>query len=246
MFEDLRNSQGERLDSSLHTPSASAREMVIIGHGVTANKDRAWAVALAEALCAAGFAALRFSFSGNGESEGRFEDSCPTKEAEDLGAVIDRAVAAGYARAIYAGHSMGGAVGVLRASRDPRIAALISLAGMVETAAFARAKFGELAPGDCMWDKPECPLSQTFLDDMRSIESVASSAKQIQVPWLLIHGRADTVVPPEDSLAVARCTPAPVELALVPGVDHVFSGVETALAARVLRWIELLRFPETR
>ena len=37
----------------------------------------------------AGIPALRFSFSGNGGSEGRFEDSCITKEVEDLGAVID-------------------------------------------------------------------------------------------------------------------------------------------------------------
>lgn len=243
MFEAMTNRAGERLDSTFHPPeSTSERPLLVIGHGVTANKDRAWAVALAEAASGAGFPALRFSFSGNGASGGRFEDSCPTKEAEDLAAVIDAAEAAGHSRVIYAGHSMGGAVGVLAAARDSRIGALVSLAGMVDTAEFAQRKFGEQSPGDLMWDKPECPLSQNFLDDMRTLGSVEALAERVQVPWLLIHGRDDTVVPFEDSIAVARRTSAPVELALVPGIDHVFSGAEAPLAARVLRWLELLDF----
>ena len=243
MFEAMTNRAGERLDSTFHpSESGSSRELVVIGHGVTANKDRTWAVALAEAVSAAGFPALRFSFAGNGDSEGRFEDSCPTKEAADLASVIDAAEAAGHRQVIYAGHSMGGAVGVMAAAVDPRIGALISLAGMVDTAGFAKRKFGEQFPGDLMWDKPECPLSKAFLDDMQQIGSVEAMSERIEVPWLLIHGREDTVVPFEDSVQVARRTPAPVELALVPGIDHVFSGAEAPLAARVLRWLELLDF----
>ncbi len=240
MFEDLSNRQGERLDATYHAPDSDPRELVVIGHGVTGNKDRAWAVTLAETLAASGYGALRLSFSGNGESEGRFEDSCPTKEAEDLSAALDAAESAGFVRTIYVGHSMGGAVGVLAASRDRRIAALVSLAGMVGTADFAQRKFGEQSAGDFMWDKPDCPLSEAFLADMRTIDSVAPLAKQVHVPWLLVHGRADTVVPLTDSIAVAERTEAPVELALLPGVDHVFDGCEGMMATRVVRWLESL------
>ena len=105
---------------------------MVIGHGVTAHKDRPFLVALAEGLSRAGIAALRISFSGNGASEGRFEDSNISKEVEDLGAVLDALPGRALA---YAGHSMGGAVGVLRAARDPRIRALVSLAAIVHTRA---------------------------------------------------------------------------------------------------------------
>jgi uncharacterized protein len=227
-FENLRNAAGERLDLAFHPAGADGDALLVIGHGVTANKDRAFLVALAEAVAAEGIAALRVSFSGNGESEGRFEDSTITKEVADLGCVLDAVEASGPWRVAYAGHSMGGAVGVLRASEDPRITALVSLAGMVRTAQFAERKFGDQRPGaSLMWDKPECPLSQTFLDDMRLIGSVLDRAPRIEVPWLLVHGDADTVVPVEDTLDAARAAPN-ATTALLPGADHLFSGDATA------------------
>ena len=239
MFGDLHNAAGERLDYAAHAGTEGSRELVVIGHGVTANKDREWALTLSQALAQAGLASLRFSFSGNGESEGDFRDSCPSKEVEDLGAVLD--ATEGW-RVTFVGHSMGGAVGVLRASRDPRIERLVSLAGMVDTDDFARRKFGEVEPGvGCMWDKPECPLSQAFLDDMAAIGSVEPLAEQVRVPWLLVHGTADTVVPFEESERVLARATGPAELLTLEGVDHVFSdGAAEAMAAGVVAWLQPL------
>jgi pimeloyl-ACP methyl ester carboxylesterase len=230
---ELRNDRGERLDLGLSDTGGA--DLVVIGHGVTANKDREWAVTLARGLEAAGLSSLRFSFSGNGASEGRFEDSTVSKEVEDLGSVLD---AVEERRVTYAGHSMGAAVGVLRAARDRRIRRLVSLGGMVEVHEFARREFGDLVPGrDRMWDKPECPLSAEFLDDMARIGSVAEQCRQIRVPWLLVHGTGDTVVYPRDSeLARQRCPHA--ELVELEGADHVFSGGAAAEMARtVVDWL---------
>jgi pimeloyl-ACP methyl ester carboxylesterase len=120
---------------------------------------------------------LRISFSGNAASEGRFEASNISKEVEDLGAVLD--VLAGRVIA-YAGHSMGGAVGVLRASRDRRIRLLVSLAAVVHTRAFVERAFGDLTPGvGLMFGKPGCVLSQAYLDDLRGIGSVIRRAEEI-------------------------------------------------------------------
>ena len=238
MFGEIRNPQGERLDHAF-TPATGegGRELVVIGHGVTANKDREWAVTLAEALAAAGYASLRFSFSGNGDSEGDFRESTPSKEAEDLGAVLDHC---GDWDVTYVGHSMGAAVGVLRASRDDRIRRLVSLAGMVETADFAARKFGELTPGqDVMWDKPECPLSQTFLDDMNAIDSVADLAEEVTVPWLFVHGTDDTVVPIEESDMILTRAGGSADFIDLSGADHVFSGEGAArMAERVVGWLK--------
>ena len=120
----IRNNSGEKIDYTFN--DCGSETVVIIGHGVTGNKDRPLVVALAEGLVASGMSVLRFSFSGNGDSEGRFVDSTITKELSDLSAVIDALEAEGK-RVIYAGHSMGGAVGVSVAAVDKRIQALICL-----------------------------------------------------------------------------------------------------------------------
>ena len=166
----IRNNSGEKIDYTFN--DSGSETVVIIGHGVTGNKDRPLVVALAEGLAASGMSVLRFSFSGNGNSEGRFVDSTITKELADLKAVIDAVEAEGK-RVIYAGHSMGGAVGVSVAAVDKRIQALISLAGMVNTKKFAETEFGEVAPDEGnMWDDEDCPLSQIFMDDLRGINTL--------------------------------------------------------------------------
>lgn len=241
----IRNPQGERIDASFAAASDGSpqrmvdgkAELVVIGHGVTGNKDREWAVTLAQALNAAGYASLRISFSGNGESEGRFEDSCPSKEVTDLNAVLN---ACEDWHVTFAGHSMGGAVGVLSAVQDSRIRRLISLAGMVHTADFAQRKFGDLTPGrDCMWEKPECPLSQSFLDDMRSIDSVIDLGAKVSVPWLLVHGSADDVVPHVESEQISAVAGGDHQLHTLSGSDHVFSGsAASAMAAAVVNWLQ--------
>lgn len=239
MSQEIRNPEGERLDFTLH--EAAGDKLVLIGHGVTGNKDREWAVILAETLAAAGVAALRFSFAGNGDSEGAFEDSCPSKEASDLEAVLDFAETLGKQRLIYAGHSMGAVVGVLVAAGDGRLAGLISLAGMVHTQDFTARKFGGQVPGaSLMWDKPECPLSQAFVDDMAKIGSVLPLAAAIFVPWLLVHGTEDTVVPLVESEEAAAQGRSAV-FAILEGADHVFSGEQASkMAARVAEWIGTL------
>ena len=89
MFGEIRNKNGEKLDYTFHCGNPESKHIVVLGHGVTGNKDRPFLVALAQALEAKGINVLRFSFAGNGNSEGRFEDATITKEVDDLGSVLD-------------------------------------------------------------------------------------------------------------------------------------------------------------
>ena len=237
MFDDIRNAQGERLDATFHPGAEGSKDLLVLGHGVTANKDRPFLLALAEGAAAAGIACLRFSFSGNGGSEGRFEESTISKEVEDLGAVLD---ACDGWRVCYAGHSMGGAVGVSRASADSRITALVSLAGMVDCAGFAQRKFGDQEPGSSfMWDKPDCPLSQTYMDDMAALGSLVEKGRDISVPWLLVHGDADTVVLPQDATHILAVAGDNAQLVTLAGADHVFSDTATPqMVDAVVPWLQ--------
>lgn len=241
MTGDIRNPQGERLDYAFHpaTGNAKAGRILIIGHGVTGTKDRPWAEALANASAAAGIPALRFSFAGNGESEGKFVDCTISKEVSDLGAVIDAAAAAGYGDIAYAGHSMGGAVGVLRAASDSRITRLISLAGMVHTKRFTEEEFGTETPdAGLMWEDEDCPLSSAYVNDLTTIGSVIGKAADIRVPWLLVHGDADDVVPIGESREIFARANEPKILVELLGVNHVFAdaGCEPMTKA-VVEWL---------
>jgi alpha/beta superfamily hydrolase len=236
MFSEIRNKQGERLDYTFHPGKPDSKRIVVIGHGVTGNKDRPFVIALAEALAKAGISALRFSFSGNGASEGKFTDSTISKEVEDLGSVID---ALKGNEICYVGHSMGGAVGVIRTSRDQRIQRLISLAGMTHTKAFAEREFGTVQPGaGFMWDDTNCPLSKTYMEDMAAIGTVLNLAPQIKVPWLLVHGTEDDVVPMQDSLDIFARANEPKELYQLKGANHVFQGEYAGqMAQKVQSWL---------
>lgn len=242
MQQTIKNSLGEILDYSFapgHDTEKRAGWIVLLGHGVTGNKDRSVVVDTANALNAAGFDTLRFSFAGNGASEGDFRQATISKEVGDLESVID-AVSPMYPKIVYIGHSMGNAVGVLQASKDKRIQILISLAGMVDTKAFAEAEFGALKPDEaCMWDDEDCPLSSSFMHDLcETIGSVAPLAERIDVPWLLIHGTGDDVVLPKDS-GLIQSIKEDVRLVQIMGAGHSFDepSAKAELTREVVHWL---------
>ena len=239
----FRNACGERLDVSYLAAAGSTprtgppRALVVLAHGVTAHKDRPWLVTLADALADAGLPSLRVSFAGNGASEGRFEEAVPSKEVGDLGCVLDALERWGVESIGYAGHSMGGAVGVLRSASDPRITCLVSLAGMIHVDAFFQRHFAHLPPGAPMLGKPECPWSPALADDAAKIGSVTEQAAAIHVPWLLVHGDADELVPYQDALDARAAAGGRPDLVTLPGVDHRFTGAMPQVVAAVVPWL---------
>ncbi len=234
---NFTNRQGEKLDTSFH-PGTREGCLILLGHGVTGDKDRPLVMAVAEGLAAKGWPCLRISFAGNGGSEGDFREATISKESEDLQAVIDQLPEG--LKLGYAGHSMGGAVGVLTASKDERIQVVINLAGMIRTALFCEREFGMVTPdqGD-MWDEEGCPLSQTYVDDMNAIDDLFEQVSGLKQPLLLIHGTADDVVLPEDSIDAHAKASEPKELVIIEGAEHSFDDATYAQvidAAHV--WLE--------
>lgn len=223
------NKQGEKLETAFHQGNKEGT-LIIIGHGVTGNMDRFTSVGLAEGLSAKGWNCLRLSFSGNGGSEGRFQEATISKEVEDLKAVLEQ-VGDGV-KISYIGHSMGGAVGVKTAAEDSRIHALVNMAGMVRTEKFCEVEFGEITPGEGnMWDEEGCPLSQAFVDDLQEIGDLFSELKSLRVPILFLHGTADDVVLPADSTDGYDAVSSEKKLVLQEGEEHTFSekGMETSV-----------------
>ena len=232
---EILNKQGEVIDHTFHE-GAQEDVLVIYGHGLTGDKDRELIVALAEGLAQKGWRGLRISFSGNGDSGGKFEDSTPSKSVADLQAVLD--AVKGTRKIVYLGHSLGGAVAALTAARDGRINALVSLAGMVRTKDFCEAEFGGVTPGEgCMWEDETKPLSQKFVDDMNLIEHTFEAAISVEVPWLLFHGTADDVVLPKDTEHVFRKISSKKKQVMVEGEGHMFADHYSFLVDEIDQWL---------
>ena len=237
MQTEIRNAQGDKINYTFHSGGDAASATMLIGHGVTGNKDRAHLVALAEGLAAAGVNALRFSFAGNGDSEGAFGDCTITKEVGDLNAVIN-AVSEEGGILYYAGHSMGGAVGVLTAAEDDRLRGLVSLAGMVDCKKFAETEFGEEKSG-FMWEEKDCPLSETYMNDMETLGTIVDTGSEIRIPWLLVHGTEDDVVLVQDSNDIYEKANEPKQLHIIGGADHSFNEPAHCdeMVATVVSWV---------
>jgi len=217
-FAALRNRHGESLAATLH-PAAGTRTLAVIAHGITSNKDRPYLIELAESLAGAGIPALRFTFSGHPGSDGRFEDVTASKEVDDLGCVLDAAQAAGFARVACLGHSLGGAVGLLRAARDERIAALVSLAGIVHLAHFMQRHFGALAAGDPLPGRPGFRLILITMPASRTASAISSASSRMAngATW---H---DRISPGSRGLGRSMCGPAPT-----PSPSCSMAGVRSA------------------
>jgi len=84
----FRSSDGLRLAGILHFPKKTRNTGVIICHGYTGSKDTNFIPELGETLEENGFLTLRFDFSGNGESEGRFEERTWSHYVKDLKSAI--------------------------------------------------------------------------------------------------------------------------------------------------------------
>jgi uncharacterized protein len=228
------NQHGERLDHVLTTHHRSDA-IVVLGHGVTSAHDRPYLIALCDALAGSGIDSLRFSFAGNGASDGSFAAATITKEVDDLGAVLD---ALGKRRVFYVGHSMGAAVGVLRAAADPRIRALVSLAGMTFVRAFCDRHFAGLVPDrDLMLGRAGCVLSSAFLADAQRIGDTLAAASRVAVPWLCVHGDADELVPLADADAAMAASSGRAKLRVLPGADHRFTDCIPAMTGAVVSWL---------
>lgn len=233
----FKNRHGERLDVSFH-PGGQTDCLVILGHGVTGDKNRPLLLAVAEGLAAKGWPCLRFSFAGNGASEGDFRAATISKEVEDMEDLVGQLPED--LRLAYCGHSMGGAVGVLAGAKLPQILAVINLAGMIQTKAFCEREFGEVTPGDgTMWEEPDCPLSQVYVDDLNGIGDLFEEVSLLRKPLLLVHGTADDVVLPEDSKDAYKLAAEPKQLVLVEGAGHSFDeSTYPQVIEATARWLE--------
>jgi len=243
----IPNKEKEKLAGILH--KSSSKRLVIVCHGHTGNKDRPVPKAICQVLQKAGWNAFRFDFSGNGKSQGGFEDSTFSKCVGDLRAVVDYFYRKGYSPIGIIGHSMGGAVCILEAARDRKVKFVVPISAplhLVESfrdyisAMKTRKMKGEIQ----FYKEPTkewLTISRKFLRDLKGLKPLRD-VKRIYAPILFIHGTKDESVPVKESEELFINANAPKELALVHEADHCFTGKGQlkALLNEITGWVKRL------
>jgi pimeloyl-ACP methyl ester carboxylesterase len=223
-----------------------ARPAVLIVHGFKGFKDWGMFPVLAERVSRAGFSAVSVNLSGSGVDDTgtfafpeRFGHNTFSAELEDIGRVID-ALAEGrlgmppVVSVGLVGHSRGGGMAILAASRDQRIKAVVTWSAISHVNRWpgqteqwrrdGRLDVVNTRTGEVL------PLYPDVLDDteQRPTElDILAAAGRLQVPWLLVHGAGDTAVPVEEARALIAAAPAtnPPRVVILEGAGHTLGAV---------------------
>lgn len=158
-----------------------------------------------------GFSVLLIDYRGYGRSDGDFpSESGIYEDAQSAWSYLTTERDYAPQEIFIYGHSLGGAVAVDLAHDQPEAAGLILESTFTSMAALAnRNPWFRFLPLDLI-------LDQRF-DSLSKIPYV-------QVPILLIHGKADRTVPFEMSRTLFEEARSPKELLLIPGGSHNNSG----------------------
>jgi pimeloyl-ACP methyl ester carboxylesterase len=224
---------------------ADAHPTFVFFHGLPGNEK---GHDLAQAVRRAGWNAITFNYRGSWGSPGDFRFD---HNVEDAAAVLAflrdtanvRALAIDTTRLVVAGHSMGGWVAALTASRDARLrgAVLISAAdiGLIgasstrdEAVALMTDNMESLAGG----------TAATFADDLRAgaerRRMTAAAPGLVRLP-LLVLTADDSLASHSDSLVAAiRRLGGTHVTTMHAATDHSWSDRRVALISAVLRWLD--------
>jgi dienelactone hydrolase len=219
---------------------------VVIVHGFKGFKDWGMFPAVADRVARAGFTAVSFNLSGSGvDDSGQFAypdlfgHNTFSAELEDIQRVLD-ALAQGTlglapTGAIgLVGHSRGGGMAILAAGRDARVHALITWAAIATVLRWPgqAAQWRQEGRLDVVNTRTGqvLPLYTDVLDDIEqhgAALDIKSHAARLSIPWLLLHGTADTSVPVSEAreLAHAASSAHPPRVMLLEGAGHTFGAV---------------------
>ena len=207
-------------------PARPGAATLVVCHGYRGS--RAHTLDLGLALRARGYNVLLFDFRAHGASEGRYT-SVGAREAGDLAGVVAYLLSrpdVDPARLGGLGYSMGAAALILAAAERPEIGAVVadsSFAALSDVAGPALRAYlpRPLRPlrrlvGPVARRAAE-RLSGVPVAAVRPVDAIARIAPR---PILLIHGAADTLVPPPEALRLYVAAGEPKDLWLVPRAGH--------------------------
>jgi pimeloyl-ACP methyl ester carboxylesterase len=225
-------------------PGGPPRGTILVLHGIFTRS--LWMLGTARRLASAGYRVVLTDLRGEGSSTGEYV-TYGVQEAQDISQVIDALESQGLIAGklgVY-GFSYGATTAIHLAARDPRIGAVVAVApfGRMrdEVPHYVRTLFP--LPG---WLIPESKFQEAIDEAGRragfnpDLADAALAITQSTAPVLLIHGDADRMTPPWNSVRIHQAAPDRSELALLSGANHlsVWFDLSGQVAQYAQGWFE--------
>ncbi len=246
---ELRGTDGGPLRGDIRAASdGGGRPAVVICHGFKGFKDWGFFPHIASRLAHAGCVAVSFNFSGSGvgpdgesfsEPE-RFGHMTYTGDLADLDTVVSALRSGTLApdlapptRLGVLGHSRGGGTAILFADRYRGIDALVTWSAIAKPLRWdmkAIAKWrlrGKLDVENARTGEV-LPLYRDLLDeldgDREGCFDIPGAAERLEMPWLIVHGEGDEVVPLAEANKLAGAGARVAELLTIAHGSHTFGA----------------------
>lgn len=241
----IENNHDEKLSGILH--ETGSKQLVIVCHGFQSSKERIPMVNLAAALEKEGISAFRFDFAGNGESEGSFQYGNYRREAEDLRAVVQHFRRENRVISAVIGHSKGGNVVLLYASKYNDVHAVVNISGRFNLEKGMEGRLGKdfllrlkqhgyidvfNRKGKFEYRVTEESLKDRLTTDIHAVCLLIQQECRV----LTVHGSMDKFVPAEDALEFAKFIPNH-KLHIIEGANHEYTSHQGELTSVVLDFL---------
>lgn len=245
----IRNSSGDLIAGDLRVLNApQPAATIIICHGSTAFKEWGPFPYFGTRFAEYGFLSVTFNFSHNGiganprkftEFE-KFSKNTIGKELEDLRGVIDALRRGSLGNERFSsgcigvvGHSRGAAIALLGAAEDDRIRAVAAWAPVATVFRYTEhqrevwERQGYL-PISLRSTRTRLRFDRDVLRDLeanRDRYNLEGAMRRLKIPVLLVHGRADVSVRPEEAVRLHEASDrSRTDLLLLDRTGHTFGA----------------------
>lgn len=241
---------GTQLAARFDLPDGPVRATALFAHCFTCGKDIPAARRISARLTAAGFAVLRFDFTGLGHSEGEFENTTFSSNVGDLVAAAAALKDRGRAPDLLIGHSLGGAAVIRAAGRIDSARAVVTLGAPHDpghvTANFAHALETIARDGQAEVDLGGRPVTigQGFVEDVTG-SLLDDALARLGKALLVMHAPRDAIVGIENATAIFTAAKHPKSFVTLDDADHLITRPRDAeyaagvIAAWAARYLEL-------
>ncbi|KAL3535599.1 hypothetical protein ACH5RR_004060 [Cinchona calisaya] len=241
----LQNKHNEKLVGVLHETGSPG--VVVLCHGFLSTKECDIMMNISVALENEGISAFRFDFAGNGESEGSFEYGNYWREVEDLRVVVEYLIGANRRITAILGHSKGGNIVLLYASKYHDICTVVNISGRYKLDRGNEERLGKdvlerikrdghIDVKNSAGDVQYRVTAESMMDRLNTNMHEACLLIDKECRVLTVHGSADEVIPVEDASGFAKIIPNH-KLRIVEGADHGYTSHQAELASVVLPFI---------
>ena len=237
---EFPGSQGDMLAARLDLPAGPPRAFALFAHCFTCGKDLRSAGRLASAMTDAGFAVLRFDFTGLGSSGGEFANTNFSSNTADVLAAVDWLRTEHAAPQLLVGHSLGGAAVLVVAGDVDEVRAVVTIGAPASTQHLAQLFVDDVdeiaAEGEACVSLAGRPftIKQQFLDDLE-VHAVADRIAAMQTPLMVMHSPIDNTVGVENAAEIFAAARHPKSFVSLDGADHLLSDPHDAeFAAAVI------------